>query len=87
MVFSTPEIISQGDGLPLWCPVQEQLSRLVPKQPNTRPQVDQPTPQDTIKEVFISPPYIPGLSKEFRRILRTPKHKQYSRDVTLLNHY
>ena len=68
-------IINQRDGIPSQGPSQEQLSRLVPEKSNTRPQVDQPTSKDTTKEVFISVPYIPGHSKEFRRILRTLNHK------------
>ena len=43
------------------------------KKPNTRPQGDQPTSQDTTKEVFISIPYIPGLNEEFRRIFMGTK--------------
>ena len=66
-----PRVISQGDGLPTQGLVQEQLSRLVhEKKPNTRPQVDQSSIQGTPKEVFISVPYIPGISEEFRRIFK-----------------
>ena len=43
------------------------------KKPNTRPQVDQPTIQEVPNEVFISVPYIPGLSEEFRRIFKDTK--------------
>ena len=53
--------------------MQEQLSRLVPEKPNARPQVDQTTIQVTTKELFISVPYIPGLSEEFRRIFKDAK--------------
>ena len=43
------------------------------KKPNARPQVDQTTIQVTTKELFISVPYIPGLSEEFRRIFKDTK--------------
>ena len=69
-----PRVISQGDGLPTQGLVQEQLSRLASeKKTNTRPQVDQSTIQGTPKEVFISVPYIPGISEEFRRIFKDTK--------------
>ena len=53
------------------------------KRPNTRPQVDQPTIQETPKEVFISIPYIPVLSVEFRRIFKDTKVQIIFKDVTL----
>ena len=66
-------VIRQGDGLPTKGPAQEKLSRLVPDKTSTRPKVCQPTSQDSTKEVFISVPYIQGLSKEFRRIFKYTK--------------
>ena len=43
------------------------------KKCNARPQVDQPTIQDTTTEVFISVSYMPWLSEEFRRIFKDTK--------------
>ena len=67
-------IICQGDDLPSQGPAQEKLSRFVPE---TIPTLDlvlvKLPPQDTTKEVFISFPYISGLSKEFRRIFKVRK--------------
>ena len=50
--------IGQGDGLSTQGFVQEQLPRLVPEKPNTRPQMDQTSTQKTTKEAFISVLYI-----------------------------
>ena len=86
-----PRIISQGDGIATQGLVEEQLSRVVPeKKPNSRPQVDQPTMQETLQEVFISVPFIPGLGEDFRRIFKDIKvqiiFKGYSTLKPLLMH-
>ena len=70
-----PRIISQGDGLSTQGTVQEQLSRLVSEKPNTRTQVDQPTTQDTTKEVFISVLTSQDLTSNLKEFLKIPKYK------------
>ena len=43
------------------------------KKPNHRPHMDQTSNQETIKESFVTAPYIQGLSEEFRRIFKDTK--------------
>ena len=64
MVCSTPELLAKEMDYLHRVLCMNNYPDWFLKKPYTRSQVDQPTTQDMTKEVFISVPYIPGLSEE-----------------------
>ena len=75
MVCSTTALVAEEVSYPHVVLHRNNYPDCFLKKTNIRSQVDPPTTQDTTKEAFISVSYLPGLSKEFRRIFRTPKYK------------
>ena len=73
MVCSSPELIAREMDYLYRVLCRNNYLDWFLKKTNTRPQVDQLTIQEITKEVFISVPYIPRFSEEFRRSLKDTK--------------
>ena len=90
MVCSTPELLAKEIDNLYKVLHRNNYPDWFLKKPNTRPQVDQPTSQDSTKEISISVPYIPGLSEEFRKKFKDTKaqiiFKGYNTFKSLLMH-
>ena len=73
MVYSIPELLAKEMDNLHWVLCRNNYPDWFLKKPDTRPQVDKVTSQDTTKEVSISVPYTPGLNNECRRIFKDTK--------------